>query len=52
MRKVVCILAVVAMGMGMMSCEADTDVQDTESLFEALDQESTDKSESDAEGRN
>ncbi len=42
MKKVVSIVAVVVMSLGMFSCEAETNVQDTESLFETLEQDSTD----------
>ena len=42
MKKAVSILAIVAMTMGMISCETDTDVQETVDLFETIDQESTD----------
>ncbi len=42
MKKVVSIVAVAVLSLGMFSCEAETNVQDTESLFETLEQESTD----------
>ncbi|WP_181899430.1 hypothetical protein [Flagellimonas nanhaiensis] len=52
MKKAVSILAIVAMTMGMISCETDTDVQETVDLFETLDQESTDGHETTEDGRN
>lgn len=41
MRKVVSIFAVVVMTMGLFSCEAESDVSETEALFETLDQDSS-----------
>ncbi len=37
MRKVVSIFAVAVMTMGLFSCEAETNVSETEALFEGLD---------------
>jgi len=44
MRKVVSILALALLTVGFYSCEADTDVQDTEATFKQLkvDQSATD----------
>ncbi|NDV44080.1 hypothetical protein [Flagellimonas sediminis] len=44
MRKVVSILAIALLTVGFYSCEADTDVQDTEATFKQLkvDQSATD----------
>lgn len=36
MRKVLSILAVALLTVGFYSCEAETDVQDTEAMFEQL----------------
>jgi|GEM_PF-6384785 len=43
MKKVIGIMAVVLMGMGMVSCENDSAVED-QALYEALDEEATDGS--------
>ncbi|WP_182859192.1 hypothetical protein [Flagellimonas aequoris] len=53
MRKVVSILALALLTVGFYSCEADTDVQDTEATFKQLkvDQSATDGDETVAEGR-
>lgn len=42
MRKLLSILALALMTVGFYSCEAETDVQDTEALFEQMDQSATD----------
>ena len=44
MRKVFSILALALLTVGFYSCEAETDVQDTEAMFEQLtiDQNATD----------
>ncbi|GLU44534.1 hypothetical protein [Allomuricauda sp. NBRC 101325] len=44
MKKVFTILALALMTVGFYSCEAETDVQDTEAMFEQLtiDQNATD----------
>lgn len=42
MRKVLSILALALLTVGFYSCEAETDIQDTEALFEQLDQNATD----------
>ncbi|MEC7263284.1 MAG: hypothetical protein VXW38_06060 [Bacteroidota bacterium] len=44
MRKVVSILAIALLTVGFYSCEAETDVQDTEATFKQLkvDQSATD----------
>ena len=42
MKKVLSIVAIAVFTLGLTSCEAETNVQDTESLFETLEQESTD----------
>nr|WP_299388674.1 hypothetical protein [Allomuricauda sp.] len=45
MRKVLSIFAVVVMSMGVFSCEAETDVNEAEALFESLeDQDATEGS--------
>jgi hypothetical protein len=53
MRKVVSILAIALLTVGFYSCEADTDVQDTEATFKQLkvDQSATDGDGTIAEGR-
>lgn len=42
MRKLLSILALALLTTGFYSCEAETDIQDTEALFEQLDQNATD----------
>lgn len=53
MRKVVSILALALLTVGFYSCEADTDVQDTEATFKQLnvDQSATDDDVTIPEGR-
>ncbi|WP_183114859.1 hypothetical protein [Flagellimonas pelagia] len=53
MRKVVSILALALLTVGFYSCEADTDVQDTEATFKQLkvDQSATDGEETVSDGR-
>ncbi|WP_190808965.1 hypothetical protein [Flagellimonas sp. S3867] len=42
MKKTLSILAVAVMTLGLFSCEAETDVAETENLFESIgDQDST-----------
>lgn len=43
MKKTLALLAVIVFGFGMISCEADTSVEDTEALY--LEMEATDDSE-------
>ncbi len=45
------ILALALLTIGISSCEADTNIQDTEALFEQLDQNATDGQDSDVEVR-
>ncbi|WP_318345417.1 hypothetical protein [Flagellimonas baculiformis] len=42
MRKLLSILALALLTVGFYSCEAETDIQDTEALFEQMDQSATD----------
>jgi len=51
MKKVMSILALALLTIGISSCEADTNIQDTEALFEQLDQNATDGQDSDVEVR-
>ncbi len=51
MKKVLSIVAIAVFTLGLTSCEAETNVQDTESLFETLEQESTDSNQSNDESR-
>ena len=51
MKKVMSILALALLTIGISSCEADTNIQDTEALFEQLDQNATDGDDSDVEVR-
>jgi len=51
MKKVMSILALALLTIGISSCEADTNIQDTEALFEKLDQNATDGDDSDVEVR-
>jgi hypothetical protein len=53
MRKVLSILAMALLTVGFYSCEAETDVQDTEAMFEQLtiDQNATDGDVSSPDGR-
>ncbi|MEO9513542.1 MAG: hypothetical protein ABJN84_11055 [Flavobacteriaceae bacterium] len=41
MKKTLSILAVAAMTVGMISCEAETSTQETEDLFEVFDQDAS-----------
>lgn len=53
MRKVLSILALALLTVGFYSCEAETDVQDTEAMFQQLqvDQNATDGDENVEEKR-
>ena len=51
MKKVLSILALALLTIGITSCEADTNIQDTEALFVQLDQNATDGDDSDVEVR-
>tara|TARA_B100001179_G_C18312631_1_gene284497 strand:+ start:141 stop:311 length:171 start_codon:yes stop_codon:yes gene_type:complete len=53
MKKLFSILAVALLTVGFYSCEAETDVQDTEAMFEQLtvDQNATDGEVSEQDGR-
>lgn len=53
MKKVFTILALAFMTVGFYSCEAETDVQDTEAMFKELtiDQNSSDDEEVSPDGR-
>ena len=53
MKKVLSILALALLTVGFYSCEADTDVQDTEATFKQLqvDQNATDGDETVSEDR-
>ncbi|NAY90741.1 hypothetical protein GTQ34_02310 [Muricauda sp. JGD-17] len=51
MKKVLTIAAVALFTLGMFSCEAETDVQEAESLFASLDQEATDGKEANDDDR-
>ncbi|NVN18416.1 hypothetical protein GUA46_08690 [Muricauda sp. HICW] len=53
MRKVLSILAVAFLTVGFYSCEAETDVQETEAMFEqlTLDQNATDDDDVAVDGR-
>ena len=51
MRKALSILALALLTVGFYSCETETDIQDTEALFEQLDQNATDGADSDDEVR-
>lgn len=51
MRKVLSILALALLTVGFYSCEAETDIQDTEALFEQMDQNATDGTQSDDDDR-
>jgi len=51
MKKVLSILAVALLTLGITSCEAESNIQDTEALFQQLDQNATDGDSSDVEVR-
>lgn len=51
MRKLLSILALALLTTGFYSCEAETDVQDTEALFEQMDQSAVDGQQSDDDDR-
>lgn len=39
MKKPLCLFAIAVMTLGIYSCETETDIQETESLFETLEVE-------------
>ncbi len=53
MKKVFSILALALLTVGFYSCEAETDVQETEAMFQQLkvDQNATDGEEAEVDGR-
>ena len=53
MKKVLSILAVALLTVGFYSCETETDVQDTEAMYEQLtiEQNATDNEASEKDGR-
>ncbi|MCR9227527.1 MAG: hypothetical protein NXH90_08925 [Flavobacteriaceae bacterium] len=53
MKKVLSILAMALLTVGFYSCETETDVQDTEAMFEqlTLDQNATDDDDAAVDGR-
>lgn len=51
MKKVLSIVAVAVFSLGMFSCEAETDVQETADLFESLEKDATDAEQSDDDDR-
>ncbi|MER3319063.1 MAG: hypothetical protein RIB79_12290 [Allomuricauda sp.] len=53
MKKVLSILALALLTVGFYSCEAESDVQETEAMFQQLqiDQNATDGDELDPDGR-
>jgi len=53
MKKVLSIFAVALLTVGFYSCETETDVQDTEAMYEQLtiDQNATDDDEAQVDGR-
>lgn len=51
MKKTLCILAVMAMAAGLFSCEAETNVQETETFFESMDQNAIEGKKSNSDDR-
>ncbi|MEK6154288.1 hypothetical protein WIW50_13540 [Flavobacteriaceae bacterium 3-367] len=51
MKKTVSILAVLVMSIGLFSCEADNNLEETQSLYENLDTDATDNDQVDDDGR-
>lgn len=51
MKKVLSILTLALLTIGISSCEADTNIQDTEALFVQLDQNAGDGTKSEVEER-
>lgn len=51
MKKTVSILAVLVMSIGLFSCEADNNLEETQSLYENLDTDATDGNEVKDDGR-
>ncbi|MDC6386802.1 hypothetical protein V1387_15065 [Allomuricauda taeanensis] len=51
MRKLLCILALGLLTAGFYSCETETDIQETEALFQQLDQNATDGDQSNDDDR-
>ncbi|MEL7268897.1 MAG: hypothetical protein AAGL34_04955 [Bacteroidota bacterium] len=52
MKQLFGFAAVLVMALGMISCEAESDVQDTEALFETLEVQGTGGDEEEVEERN
>lgn len=50
MKKALSILAVMIFGLGLFSCEADTNIEETEALFD-VEQNATDGNENDSGDR-
>nr|WP_286940925.1 hypothetical protein [Allomuricauda sp.] len=42
MKKTLSIMALLVFGLGMIACEAETNLEDTEALFENVDEMATD----------
>ncbi|MEO1486800.1 MAG: hypothetical protein AAFU57_13710 [Bacteroidota bacterium] len=51
MKKLYGFAAVLVMALGMVSCEAESDVQETEALFETIDVQGTEGDENTNENR-
>ncbi|WP_159076289.1 hypothetical protein [Flagellimonas amoyensis] len=51
MKKLLSILALALLTVGFYSCEAETDIQETEALFQQLDQNATDGTHSNDDDR-
>ncbi|WP_425237360.1 hypothetical protein [Ulvibacterium sp.] len=51
MKKAASILAIALMGMGMVSCENDNAMEETQALYETLEEDATDGSQSNNETR-
>lgn len=52
MKKAASILAIALMGMGMVSCENDNAMEETQALYETLEEDATDGSGSKSDPRN
>jgi len=51
MKKALSVLALALLTFGISSCEAESNIQDTEALFQQLDQNASDGDDSDVEVR-
>ncbi len=52
MKKVISILAVIVLSIGLFSCEAENNIEETEALYDTIENvDSTDGTETETDGR-